>query len=155
MHALHSLSVETSMSVAQIERARTELGLTYAEIAAALNVDESTLHRWRTGRERKRSSAGIRGIGGLALLMDAQATRFGPDQRSANAWMDAPHPACRGDTPRSWLRDGHADYVAGLLVGDHVASPIEAHRGSIQDVIQHAFDLAPVGMAVVALTGEW
>lgn len=143
------------MSVAQIERARTELGLTYAEIAVALNVDESTLHRWRSGRERKRSSAGIRGIGGLALLMDAQAVRFGTDQRSANTWMETPHPACGGDTPRSWLRDGRADYLAGILVGERHAEPPTSNRGSTQDVIQHAFDLAPVGMAVVALTGEW
>ena len=143
------------MSVAQIERARTELGLTYAEIAAALNVDESTLHRWRSGRERKRSSAGIRGIDGLALLMDARATRFGTDQRSASAWMDTPHPACAGASPRSWLRDGRADFLAGILVGERSGEPTTANRGSTQDVIQHAFHLAPVGMAVVALTGDW
>ena len=143
------------MSVAQIERARTELGLTYAEIAAALKVDESTLHRWRAGRERQRSSAGARGIEGLSLLMDAQAKRFGNDHRGANAWMDTPNASCGGDTPRVWLRDGRADYLAGLLVGDQAPEPTAGNRGSIQDVIQNAFDLAPVGMAVVALTGDW
>ena len=143
------------MPLSHIERARTELGLTYAEIAAALKVDESTLHRWRAGRERQRSSAGVRGIEGLALLMDAQATRFGNDSRSMNAWLDAPHPACAGDTPRSWLREGRADFLAGLLVGERVADPAASNRGSILDVIQNAFDLAPVGMAVVALSGEW
>lgn len=143
------------MAVPQIERARTELGLTYAEIAAALKVDESTLHRWRAGRQRQRSSAGIRGIEGLGLLMDAQATRFGNDTRSLNAWLDAPHAACAGDTPRSWLREGRADYLAGLLVGERVLNPGTGNRGTTLDVIQNAFDLAPVGMAVVALSGEW
>lgn len=85
----------------------------------------------------------------------AQAMRFGADQRAASIWMDTSHPACAGDTPRSWLRDGHADYLAGILVGEHVEVPTTANRGSIQDVIHNAFDLAPVGMAVVALTGSW
>lgn len=116
---------------------------------------ESTLHRWRAGRERRRSSAGIRGIGGLTLLMDAQAARFGNDQRAASVWFDTPHPACGGATPRAWLREGRADFLAGVLAGEREAAPTAVRGGITQDVIENAFDLAPVGMAVVALHGEW
>ena len=57
---MHPILARDHMSIAQIERRRTELGLTYDEIAAAPIIHEGILDRARGGHAEQGSSAGVR-----------------------------------------------------------------------------------------------
>ncbi|MEP6991268.1 MAG: PAS domain S-box protein [bacterium] len=140
------------MTLAPIERARITLGLTYVEIARALHVDESTLHRWRSGFDRRRMSAGVRAITGLTHLLAILEKRWPDAPHLAATWLDTPHPDCGGNTPRAWLVEGRVDYLAGLLTGEHAAAA--AIAGAVP-AARDVFDISPVGMARVALSGEF
>ncbi len=144
-------AVETPAALLPIERVRSVLGLTYAEIARALSIDESTLHRWRASFDRRRASAGLQGIVGLDHFIDAYTARWPGDTGKAKHWLNAPHAACGGDTPRSWLLKGRADFLAGLLSSEGMESPSPISNTRADAT----FDLAPVGMARVALDGEF
>ena len=148
-------AVETPAALLPIERVRSVLGLTYAEIARALSIDESTLHRWRASFDRRRASAGLQGIVGLDHFIDAYTARWPGDTSTAKRWLSAPHVACGGDTPRSWLLNGRADFLAGLLSAEGIETCSPIANGITAARADATFDLAPVGMARVALDGEF
>ncbi|CAN5912641.1 hypothetical protein BH11GEM1_BH11GEM1_02150 [soil metagenome] len=147
--------VETPAALLPIERVRSVLGLTYAEIARALSIDESTLHRWRASFDRRRASAGLQGIVGLDHFIDAYTGRWSGQADRAKHWLNAPHAACGGDTPKAWLLQGRADFLAGLLSAEAVAGRSLDAAGAEAARPDALFDLAPVGMARVALSGEF
>lgn len=152
---MSTTAVETPTALLPIERVRSVLGLTYAEIARALNVDESTLHRWRASLDRRRASAGLQGIVGLQHFIDAYAGRWPGETHRARRWLDTPHAACGGETPRSWLLQGRADFLAGLLTAEAAGGQSAIAGGAEATRPDALFDIAPVGMARVALSGEF
>jgi PAS domain S-box-containing protein len=107
----------TADLLAPVARARVVLGLRYGDVAHALGVDESTLHRWRAGAGRRSAVAG-RALDALADLLDALALRC-PDAEAARAWLDAPNPRCDGEPPRALLLAGRTGYLAAMLRGGH------------------------------------
>lgn len=143
-----------TMNAGPIERARLQLGLTYKDIARALNVDESTLHRWRARATDDQALPRTRETG-LAQLMDQLASRWGENSPRAAEWLDTPHAACDGEKPRQWLRQGRADYLAGLLAGEIEAESGAALATRPVDITESFFDAAPVGLALNAPTGEF
>lgn len=155
MVRMPTAAVETPAALLPIERVRSVLGLTYAEIARALSVDESTLHRWRASFDRRRASAGLQGIVGLEHFIDAYTGRWPGEPHRAKRWLTTPHAACGGDTPRSWLLQGRADFLAGLLTAEGVGGQSFNTTGAEGARPDALFDLAPVGMARVALSGEF
>jgi hypothetical protein len=96
-----------------IEHARALLGLTYAEIAAALSADETTLHRWRRGQSRPGPSF-TRRLRTLDALLAALARTFPQDM--AAGWLDAPLTPLAGRTPHELLVAGQGELLLGLLV---------------------------------------
>ena len=124
------------MAFAPIEKARTLLGLTYVDIARALHVDESTVHRWRNTLERRRASAGDRRVATLTQLTDALEDRFGPDTSRSAEWLDAPNAAFGDETPRSWLLQGRADFLTGVLAGERATcAAVHAPAHAISDLL--------------------
>jgi PAS domain S-box-containing protein len=142
------------MTSGPIERARTQLGLTYKDIARALSVDESTLHRWRA-RAADEAPLPRSREAGLAHLLDRLVERWGENSPRTVQWLDTPHLACDGATPRQWLRQGRADYLAGLLAGEVDADSRVSRATRPVEVSDALFDLAPVGIALNAPTGEF
>lgn len=136
-----------------IERARTQLGLTYKDIARALNVDESTLHRWRAKATDEPPAPRSREAG-LTNLMDRLAQRWGEHSPRSAEWLDRPHPACGGEKPRQWLRQGRADFLAGLLTGEMAAETTSPSSSAIS-VADPMFELVPIGLALNTPTGEF
>jgi len=57
----------------QARRTREAAGISLAEMARAIGVDVSTLHRWETGKRRPRSAAALRYAGALAALEEVTA----------------------------------------------------------------------------------
>lgn len=150
-----SNAVETPAALLPIERVRAIIGLTYAEIARSLSVDESTLHRWRASFDRRRASAGLQGIVGLEHFIDAYVGRWPDHSRGGRLWLDAPHPACGDETPRAWLLKGRADFLAGLLTAEYAGTAAAVAASADVARPDALFDMAPVGMARVALSGEF
>lgn len=157
-----------------VEDARRLLRLTYLEIAHALQVDESTLHRWRaTSLSRRRATSTTRGTAALDRLMaalrahfapaggvagddDAPLAESAPDARTwvaARAWLDAPNARCGGDTPRAALVKGRADFLLGVLDAERATPAPAADDAPAGD--DATFRCAPVGMAHVSLAGEF
>lgn len=154
-----------------VEDARRLLRLTYLEIAHALQVDESTLHRWRaTSLARRRATSTTRGTAALDRLMAALRAHFAPAGEdgdapladaapdapawvAARAWLDAPNARCGGDTPRVALVKGRTDFLVGVLDAER-AAPAPA-AGDVPAGDDATFRCAPVGMATVSLAGEF
>jgi PAS domain S-box-containing protein len=118
----------TADLLAPVARARVVLGLRYGDVAHALGVDESTLHRWRAGTGRRSAVAG-RALEALADLLDALALSC-PDAEAARAWLDTPNPRCDGEPPRTLLLAGRTGYLAAMLRGgqDHAREGRDARE---------------------------
>lgn len=97
-----------------IEHVHELLGLTYREIARGIWVDESTLHRWRSGVSEPSPVFRLR-IAALADLLTA-LQRVSPSAAQARAWLDGPMPVLDGRTPRQVLMDGRPDLLTGVLL---------------------------------------
>lgn len=154
-----------------VEDARRLLRLTYLEIAHALQVDESTLHRWRaTSLARRRATSTTRGTAALDRFLAALRGHFAPAGGegdppladaapdaptwvSARAWLDASNARCGGDTPRAALVKGRTDFLVGVLDAERAAPPAAAGEAPARD--DPTFHCAPVGMAHVSLAGEF
>lgn len=93
---------------------REKLELDWADIAAALSVDQSTLYRWRTAESVPRPLARSR-IGQLDELMQLLQRLFaGPDL--AREWLKDAHPEALGvQTPLETIRAGRIDRVLMVL----------------------------------------
>lgn len=96
-----------------IEDAHDLLGLTYKEIAAALNADESTLHRWRSGEAEPTPVY----LGRLEALGELVSELMGTVSREgAREWLRTEVPALDGETPRDLLRRGKIEPVTRVLL---------------------------------------
>jgi uncharacterized protein (DUF2384 family) len=93
--------------------AHDELGLTYDQIGAVLNVSERTLRRWRSHdhapRARQREL-----IEDLRELRHVLAAVF-PNPALRQQWLHSPEPMLRGRTPISFLRAGRIAKVVEVL----------------------------------------
>lgn len=91
------------------------LGLEWAEIAATVGVDQSTLYRWRQRESSPRPMALSR-LAQLNELLELLRRMFaGPDL--ARDWLRRSKPAMLGGskTPLEVMREGRVDRVLTLL----------------------------------------
>lgn len=98
-----------------LDQAYTRLKLSWADIAAVMGVDESTVHRWRSGTSAPRPMARSR-LAQLQETLDFLKRLFaGPDL--ARAWLTGKRPKSLGgtDTPLDVMRAGRIDRVLTLL----------------------------------------
>lgn len=94
---------------------RQKLQLEWTDIAAALNVDQSTVYRWRIGEAVPRPMAWS-GIAQLDELMQLMQRLFaGPDL--AREWLKEARPEALGgqQTPLEVMRTGRIDRVLMVL----------------------------------------
>jgi len=96
-----------------IERARRSLHLTLSEIAASVQANEATLHRWRLGTSRPTAAYASR-LESLDDLVAAVRRMQGSDA-GATLWLDRADVMIQGRTPRALLLEGRSDYLLGLL----------------------------------------
>ena len=101
-------------AVESIERACRTLQLTYSGVAQAINANESTLHRWRSGQSRPTTGFRLRLVA-LSELIDALERAY-PDPDQARAWLDQPLSCLVGRTPRDVLEEGRPDLLTGILL---------------------------------------
>ena len=96
-----------------IEDAHEQLGLTYREVAAAVQAQESTLHRWRRG-DAPPTAVFLGRLNALGdLLTELHRTFAAP--ADARAWLDRPNLALHDRTPRDLILAGQMDRVTGML----------------------------------------
>ena len=98
-----------------LERVRDKLQLDWADIAAALSVDQSTVYRWRHGEAAPRPMALSR-LAQLEELMELMQRIFaGPDL--AREWLNQARPDALGghQTPLEVMRTGRIDRVLRVL----------------------------------------
>jgi uncharacterized protein (DUF2384 family) len=103
----------TDLSV--LERAHTRLQLGWEDISHIIGVDESTVHRWRSGTSTPRPITHAR-IAQFADLLEMLPRLFaGPDR--AREWLNERRPDALGgmETPLEVMRAGRIDRVLTLL----------------------------------------
>ena len=108
----------TSAIGAQLEildQVRDRLELGWADIAAIVGVDESTVHRWRSHTSHPRPMARTRLIQLQELMTLLQRLFAGPDL--ARTWLTKKTPKGFGgtETPLAVMRSGRIDRVLMLL----------------------------------------
>lgn len=108
--------MELKIATRAIEWARTYLGLTNAEVGAAVGASERTVIRWvqQTHPPRREHRTRIEKLNELRHLLGSV---FGDDDDAAREWMHEPVPALRGRTPFSLVISAQMDDVIGLLAG--------------------------------------
>lgn len=98
-----------------LDRLHEQLRLDWADIAAALSVDQSTVYRWRAGEAAPRRMALSR-LAQLDDLMQLMQKVFaGPDL--ARVWLREAMPEALGNqqTPLEVIRAGRIDRVLTVL----------------------------------------
>jgi hypothetical protein len=98
-----------------LDRAHDRLRLSWADVGAIVGVDESTIHRWRSGTSVPRPMARSR-LAQLQETLDLLRRVFaGPDL--ARQWLTEKRPRGLGgtDTPLAVMRAGRIDRVLMLL----------------------------------------
>lgn len=109
-------AMELKVATRAIEWARAALGLTNAEVGAALGASERTVIRWTRQANPPRREHRDR-IEKLNELRHLLSSVFGDDEGAARVWLHEPVPALRGRTPLSLIVRGQMDGVIGLLAG--------------------------------------
>jgi transcriptional regulator with XRE-family HTH domain len=105
-----------------VEKAHDVLGLTYREIADAINATESTLHRWRKGQGPDPTPVFLARLGALdAFLVELERTFR--NWKDARAWLDQGIPFLQNRTPRDMILSGHVDRVTGVLYALNAGIP--------------------------------
>jgi transcriptional regulator with XRE-family HTH domain len=105
----------TSTDLRVLDRARAKLELGWSEIGEIIGVNESTVHRWRSGTSTPRPMALSR-IAQFGELLDLLTRLFaGPDL--AREWLSSKKPESLGGhaTPLEVMREGRLDRVLTLL----------------------------------------
>jgi putative toxin-antitoxin system antitoxin component (TIGR02293 family) len=97
-----------------IEELHERLGLSYADIAAALGADEAALDRWRQGDPAP--GVVFARLGELAAFV-AEWDRTFVDPSEARAWLDRPIPALANRRPRALISSGEVARITGMLYG--------------------------------------
>lgn len=108
-------AVPVGVDLEVLDQAHARLHLTWADIAAVVGVDESTVHRWRSGTSAPRPMVRSR-LEQLRETLDLLKRVFaGPDL--ARAWLAEKRPKGLGgtDTPLDVMRAGRIDRVLTLL----------------------------------------
>ncbi len=104
--------MDTSITLPGIEPALRVLGLTYGEIAQAIQADESTLYRWRQGQ----TPTAIY-FSRLERLDDlVREIRRTMRPATIRPWLDRPIPALQGATPKQMILQGRSETVLGMLI---------------------------------------
>ena len=93
--------------------AHDEIGLTYDQIGAVLQVSERTLRRWRAHDHAPRAKQREM-IEDLRELRHVLSDVF-PDRKLRQQWLHSPEPMLRGRTPISFLRSGRVAKVVEVL----------------------------------------
>lgn len=89
-----------------IEEAHEKLGLTYRQLAGALGVDESTLHRWRSGESDPRAVY----ISRMEALHEFQTEILDAvTPASARDWLAYHTPSLDGRRPIDLLVEGEIE----------------------------------------------
>ena len=98
-----------------LNRAHAKLRLGWREIGQIIGVDESTMHRWKSGTSRPRPMAVARIALFEELITLLNRVFAGPDV--ARKWLTEKRPAGLGgsDTPMDVMRGGRLDRVVSLL----------------------------------------
>jgi transcriptional regulator with XRE-family HTH domain len=107
--------------VRAIEDAHEQLGLTYRDIADALQAQESTLHRWRRG-EVIPTAVFLGRLDSLGDLL-SELNRTFADAERAREWLAHPVPALQQRTPREVISAGQMDRITGLLYALNAGIP--------------------------------
>jgi len=100
-------------AAAVIDWARSELGLTIAQVAAAIGASERTVARWVAGEAvpSPRHRARLEDLGEMRHLLDAVFE----NRDAALEWLHASLPALRGRTPVGELARGQRERVLEVL----------------------------------------
>jgi uncharacterized protein (DUF2384 family) len=102
------------VEIRAIEEAHDVLGLTYRQVAAALNADESTLHRWRSG-DSEPSPVFAGRLEALEDFLRELRRAFRTDAR-ARAWLERTSPAFGSRRPLDLLLEGRVERLVGMLL---------------------------------------
>jgi uncharacterized protein (DUF2384 family) len=104
-----------------IEDAHEQLGLTYREVADAVQAQESTVHRWRRGDVAPTAVF----LGRLNALGDllSELHRTFANPADAREWLDRSIPALKQRTPRDLVLSGQMDRITGLLYALNAGIP--------------------------------
>lgn len=96
-----------------IEDAHDLLGLTYKQIASALDADESTLHRWRGGEAAPTPvyRGRIEALGEFVAELLGTVSREG-----ARRWLETELPALDGEKPLDLLGRGKIEPLTRVLL---------------------------------------
>ncbi len=96
-----------------IDRLMTELGLSRAEFAAALDASERSVARWRAGEHVPQYEARAR-LEEMTALADRMQASFA-DSAAAAAWLRAPIGQSGGKAPLDAFLRGRFDAVEAAL----------------------------------------
>ena len=103
-----------------IEEAHDRLGLSHAEIAAALGADEATVERWRQGDPAPGVVfARLGEIGSFVAELD----RTFDDPSEGRAWLDRSNTALGGRAPRALISAGEVGRITGMLYALNAGIP--------------------------------
>jgi transcriptional regulator with XRE-family HTH domain len=105
-----------------VEQTHDLLGLTYREIADAINATESTLHRWRKGHGADPTPVFRARLEALAAFMVELGRTF-RDWNEARVWLDQRITFLADRTPREMILSGHVDRVTGVLYALNAGIP--------------------------------
>ncbi|HEY0995645.1 MAG TPA: helix-turn-helix transcriptional regulator [Gemmatimonadaceae bacterium] len=106
--------VHDSTFVPRLEAIRRLLDLSYADLARAAGVHETTLHRWRSGRGHP-SRVFVDRVGDLEAVAAAAERVLGAGSAGLRTWLTTPHLVLGGRTPHALLVEGQATFVKATL----------------------------------------
>jgi transcriptional regulator with XRE-family HTH domain len=99
--------------LAAVERLHDDFGFNYDQLARALNTNETTLHRWRTGNSAEPTPVYLKRLAAFDAFLEELDDLF--DAARAREWLDQELKALKGKSPRTMIVEGHVDRVTGLL----------------------------------------
>lgn len=97
-----------------VEHLHDQFDFTYAEVAAALNTREGSLHRWRSPGGAPPTAVYLARLAALDAFV-AELNRTFRKPEDARAWVDRAVPAFGNRTARQMILEGHVDRVTGVL----------------------------------------
>lgn len=116
--------MNTRMHLPGLEAAREILGLTFDEVAWAVQVDSSSLYRWRMGDTIPTNAAleRLRRLEDLAVQVGEAL-----DRDQIPAWLDAPASIFEGKSALEMIQEGRTETVLGALLSHrHALRTLEA-----------------------------
>jgi len=106
--------------VRTIDEAHERLGLSYADIAAAVGVEADTLERWRHG-----DPVPVAAVDRLAEFRTfiAELDRTFADPEDGRMWLGRSNPALGGRAPSSLIASGEVERVTRMLYALNAGIP--------------------------------